>query len=82
MIVQIQTFKLAFNAKAHWRRRIESRSEPAAFTRDEREAKRVCSSIARMIREFWQNVDKIVDFRANASSQFPSFLDIYGVNYF
>ncbi|KAL4003237.1 SNF2 N-terminal domain family protein [Acanthocheilonema viteae] len=29
-----------------------------------REAKRVCALIAKMVRDFWQNVDKVVDLRA------------------
>ncbi|CAD6187908.1 unnamed protein product [Caenorhabditis auriculariae] len=29
-----------------------------------KEGKRICASIAKMIRDFWQNVDKVVDFRA------------------
>uniref|UniRef100_A0A0R3RQ38 Helicase ATP-binding domain-containing protein n=1 Tax=Elaeophora elaphi TaxID=1147741 RepID=A0A0R3RQ38_9BILA len=29
-----------------------------------REAKRVCALIAKMVREFWQNVDRVVDLRA------------------
>lgn len=46
---------------------IESKTESTTtfFVRDEKEAKRICGSIARMVRDFWQNVDKVVDFRAN-----------------
>lgn len=29
-----------------------------------REAKRVCALIAKMVRDFWQNVDRVVDLHA------------------
>ncbi|CAI4229134.1 unnamed protein product [Auanema sp. JU1783] len=29
-----------------------------------KEGKRICATIAKMVRDFWQNVDKVVDFRA------------------
>lgn len=38
----------------------KERSEQRAI----REAKRVCALIAKMVRDFWQNVDKVVDLRA------------------
>uniref|UniRef100_A0A1I8AZT5 Helicase ATP-binding domain-containing protein n=1 Tax=Meloidogyne hapla TaxID=6305 RepID=A0A1I8AZT5_MELHA len=64
--------KFASNAKASWRKLRELKREKttAQFARDEREAKRICGSIAKMIREFWQNVDKVVDFRANEIVEF------------
>jgi hypothetical protein len=40
------------------------RSEQRAI----REARRVSSLIARMVRDFWTNVDKVVDSRAQANS--------------
>ncbi|KAM3722487.1 Helicase ssl-1 [Dirofilaria immitis] len=38
----------------------KERSEQRAV----REAKRICALIAKMIRDFWQNVDRVVDLRA------------------
>uniref|UniRef100_A0A915PWC4 Uncharacterized protein n=1 Tax=Setaria digitata TaxID=48799 RepID=A0A915PWC4_9BILA len=38
----------------------KERSEQRAV----REAKRVCALIAKMVRDFWQNVDRVVDLRA------------------
>lgn len=38
-----------------------------------REAKRVCALIAKMVRDFWQNVDRVVDLRAQVENFFFSF---------
>lgn len=32
-----------------------------------KETKRVCSLVARMVRDFWQNVDKVVELRAQVN---------------
>lgn len=63
-------FKFVYHAKAQWRKVTEPKKQSLVYTRDEKEAKRVCSAISRMIREFWQNVDRVVDFRANVSYAF------------
>lgn len=42
----------------------KERSEQRAV----REAKRVCALIAKMVRDFWQNVDKVVDLRAQVET--------------
>lgn len=35
-----------------------------------KEAKQVCGFIAKMVREFWKNVDKIADYRAQVQFLF------------
>lgn len=67
---------MAYNAKSSWRKikDMKKEKEISQFVRDEKEAKRICGSIARMIREFWQNVDKVVDFRANVKFLFYFFI--------
>lgn len=42
------------------RRLEEVRSKQKAV----RDAKRVCSMVAKMVHDFWQNVDRVVDYRA------------------
>ncbi|VDM39699.1 unnamed protein product [Toxocara canis] len=44
--------------------RDKEQEEERAQQRAVREAKRICALIAKMVREFWQNVDKVVDYRA------------------
>ena len=38
-----------------------------AADRAVKEAKRVCGLIAKMVRDFWQNVDKVVDIHVQVS---------------
>uniref|UniRef100_A0A914HBN0 Uncharacterized protein n=1 Tax=Globodera rostochiensis TaxID=31243 RepID=A0A914HBN0_GLORO len=57
--------KLAIKAKSEWQRLYKSSKENKKKEQDDKEAKRICSSVAKMIRDFWVNVDKVVDFRAN-----------------
>uniref|UniRef100_A0A183BRV5 Helicase domino n=2 Tax=Globodera pallida TaxID=36090 RepID=A0A183BRV5_GLOPA len=57
--------KLAIKAKSEWQRLYKSTKEIKKKEQDDKEAKRICSSVAKMIRDFWVNVDKVVDFRAN-----------------
>lgn len=38
-----------------------------------REAKRICALIAKMVRDFWQNVDRVVDLRAQVETFLPLF---------
>uniref|UniRef100_A0A915AH61 Helicase ssl-1 n=2 Tax=Parascaris univalens TaxID=6257 RepID=A0A915AH61_PARUN len=44
--------------------RDKEQEEERAQQRAVKEAKRVCALIAKMVRDFWQNVDKVVDYRA------------------
>ncbi|MFH4981696.1 hypothetical protein AB6A40_008405 [Gnathostoma spinigerum] len=41
--------------------------EERSQLRQVKEAKRICSIIAKMVRDFWQNVDKVVDFHAQVT---------------
>lgn len=40
-----------------------------AAERAVKEAKRVCGLIAKMVRDFWQNVDKVVEIRVQVCCQ-------------
>lgn len=44
--------------------RDKEQEEERAQQRAIKEAKRICALIAKMVRDFWQNVDKVVDYRA------------------
>ncbi|KAL3090210.1 hypothetical protein niasHS_006662 [Heterodera schachtii] len=56
--------KLAVRAKAEWHRLLSSTNEVKKKEQEEKEAKRICGTVAKKIREFWTNVDKVVEFRA------------------
>lgn len=45
-----------------------------AAERAVKEAKRVCGLIAKMVRDFWQNVDKVVEIRVQVCCQMIFFL--------
>uniref|UniRef100_A0A915ECT6 Uncharacterized protein n=1 Tax=Ditylenchus dipsaci TaxID=166011 RepID=A0A915ECT6_9BILA len=53
--------KLASEAKQVWRRKYEQKA--VVKVDNQKEAKRICGLIARMVREFWANADKVVDFK-------------------
>ncbi|VDM67291.1 unnamed protein product, partial [Strongylus vulgaris] len=45
-------------------RRDDETDQEKAHARLIRDGKRICASIAKMVRDFWQNVDKVVEHRA------------------
>ncbi|EFO83536.1 CRE-SSL-1 protein [Caenorhabditis remanei] len=53
-------------AHAIAKRHRDKQAEAArAAEREIKEKKRMCAGVAKMVKEFWQGVDKLVDFRAN-----------------
>uniref|UniRef100_A0A914CQ86 Uncharacterized protein n=1 Tax=Acrobeloides nanus TaxID=290746 RepID=A0A914CQ86_9BILA len=48
---------------ARWAKQVKTK-EKEKVERSEKEAKQICGLIAKMVKEFWKNVDKIADFRA------------------
>lgn len=60
-------FKLSSEARYFWKKKFESKNNENIEREKEKEAKRICLSISRMIKEFWLNVDKVVDFRTKVN---------------
>ncbi|KAI1729286.1 HSA domain-containing protein [Ditylenchus destructor] len=53
--------KLASDAKTVWKRKFENKKDDEAERR--KEAKRICGTIAKFIRDFWNGADKVADLR-------------------
>ncbi|KAI1721288.1 HSA domain-containing protein [Ditylenchus destructor] len=53
--------KLASDAKTVWKRKFEHKKDDEAERR--KEAKRICGTIAKFIKDFWNGADKVADLR-------------------
>uniref|UniRef100_A0A1I7XQP6 Helicase ATP-binding domain-containing protein n=1 Tax=Heterorhabditis bacteriophora TaxID=37862 RepID=A0A1I7XQP6_HETBA len=79
-------FKMERNFKRNMARKIavaicrQNREQEMEIERAEmriiKDGKRICASIAKMVRDFWQNVDKVVDYRAQVTLYIYTCLEI------